>query len=94
LELPHWSEGLFDASQGTIANRTEMKGDDYYTGRHFWTHFWCGLAVGGGLGAWLSWGMFASRWAVFGAAALFALLFGCCAGKWGDSFWFWILDLW
>jgi len=71
-----------------------MKGDDYSSGRHFWTHFWCGLIIGGALGAWISWDMFQSRWASIGLAAAVALLFAYCAGKWGDTFWYWVLRHW
>ena len=71
-----------------------MQGDDYWSGKHFWTHFRCGLIVGGGLGAWISWGMFASHLACFGLAAAIMLLFAYCAGKWGDAFWSWVLSHW
>lgn len=71
-----------------------MKADSYWTGRHFWVHFWCGLLVGGGLGAWISWGIFASPWACAGLAITIAVVFALCAAKWGDPCWHWVLRLW
>jgi len=71
-----------------------MQGDDYWNGKHFWTHFCWGLIVGGALGTWISWGMFASRLACFGVAGGITLFFAFCAGKWGDTFWHWILSHW
>ncbi len=57
-------------------------------------HFWCGLMVGGPLGAWISWGLFETLWASFGLAAAIALFLAYCAGKWGDPFWYWIINHW
>jgi hypothetical protein len=71
-----------------------MQRDDYWSGKHFWTHFCCGLVVGGGLGTWISWGMFVSRLACFGLAVGITVLFAYCAGKWGDAIWHWILSHW
>jgi len=68
-----------------------MEGDDYSRGGYFWTHFWWGLIIGSGFGAWVSWRMFESPWACLGLAAGIAVLFAYCAGKGGDSFWYWIL---
>jgi len=37
------------------------KQDDYIAGSyHYWTHFWCGLIFGAGLGVWMGWGIFDS----------------------------------
>jgi hypothetical protein len=69
-----------------------MKGDNYSTGRHFWTHFWCGLVVGGGLGASISYDLFDNRWGCFALGAGIALAVALCAGFWGDSFWYIFLE--
>jgi hypothetical protein len=69
-----------------------MKGDSYSTGRHFWIHFWCGLVVGGGVGAWISCDLFESTYACFALGAGLALTFALCAGYWGDSFWYFFLE--
>jgi hypothetical protein len=71
-----------------------MERDDYFKGRHFWTHFWCGLVAGVAVGGWICWNMFNSRWACAGLAAGIALAFAYCAGKWGDPFWYWIISHW
>jgi hypothetical protein len=71
-----------------------MEPDNYSKGRHFWTHFWFGFIIGAGIGAWISWRMFQSRWACAGLATGIALVFACCAGRWGDTFWEWILKTW
>jgi hypothetical protein len=71
-----------------------MEGDDYFKGRHFWIHFCSGLIIGGGLGAWISAGIFESPWACLGLAATVTLLFAYCAGKWGDPFWYWMISHW
>jgi hypothetical protein len=71
-----------------------MKGDDYMQGRHFWTHFVCGLAVGGILGWRISRGLFDSGWVSVGCGLAIALAFALAAGYWGDRFWRWILERW
>lgn len=71
-----------------------MKGDDYMQGRHFWTHFWIGLVVGGFLGVRVSWDLFDSRLAFIGCAAGIALVFALAVGYWGDPLWRWILEWW
>jgi hypothetical protein len=69
-----------------------MKGDDYTQGRHFWTHFWCGLVVGGSFGARIGWGFFDNPWACFGCMFAVALGFASALGYWGDPLWRWILQ--
>jgi hypothetical protein len=65
-----------------------MKRDDYILGgHHFWIHFWCGLVFGAGLGAWIGWDLFDSRWAFIGLTAASALMIAFCCGRWGDSAW-------
>jgi hypothetical protein len=71
-----------------------MKGDDYMQGRHFWTHFWIGLVVGGILGVRIGWGLFDSRLACIGCAVGIALVFACAVGYWGDPLWRRILGWW
>ena len=71
-----------------------MKGDDYVQGRHFWPHFWCGIVVGGILGARVSWGLFESVWACLGLALVITLAFACAVGYWGDPLWRWLLEYW
>jgi len=70
------------------------EGDSYWHGRHFWTHFWIGLIIGGAAGAWFSIRVFESVWAVLGVSALTALVVGYCGGKWGDPFWYGLLEWW
>jgi len=71
-----------------------MKGDDYLHGRHFWTHFWIGLVIGGILGVRISWGFFDNRLAFIGCSAAMALIFALAVGYWGDPLWRRILDWW
>lgn len=71
-----------------------MKGDDDTRGRHFWVHCWCGLIVGGLLGARISWGLFDSRWAFLGGTLAIALGFALAVAYWGDPLWHWILRHW
>jgi hypothetical protein len=71
-----------------------MKGDDYMPGRHFWTHFVCGLMVGGIVGTRIFWSVFDSRLPFIGCAAGFTLLFALAVGYWGDPLWQWLLELW
>ena len=71
-----------------------MKGDDYWHGRHFWTHFWCGLIIGSLLGARISWGLFDSRWAFVGLTLTIGLVFAMAVGYWGDPLWRWLLAYW
>jgi len=74
--------------------RYKMKGDDYTRGRHFWTHFWCGLIVGGVLGARISWGLFDNRLAFVGCTAAIALVLAAAVGFWGDPLWRWFIGHW
>jgi hypothetical protein len=71
-----------------------MKGDDYMQGRHFWTHFWCGLVVGGILGARIGWGLFESGWAKVGCGAAIALALATALGYLGDPLWRWLIGHW
>jgi len=59
----------------------------------FWTHFWCGLFVGGGAGAWISWGLFASRLAFAASTAGIAVAFALLCGWWGDPAWNLLLEI-
>jgi hypothetical protein len=73
-----------------------VKKDDYIAGDHdFWIHFLFGLIFGAGFGAWIAWGLFDSWWAFIAMAAVIALAFAFCCGRWGDSAWKWIIEhLW
>jgi len=71
-----------------------MKGDDYMRGRHFWTHFWCGLVIGGIFGTRICWGLFDSRVVSIGCAAFVAVTFACAVGYWGDPLWRKLVELW
>jgi hypothetical protein len=71
-----------------------MKGDDYMQGRHFWTHFWIGLVVGGFVGVRVSLELFDSRAAIIGGSAAIALIFALAVGYWGDPLWREILYWW
>jgi hypothetical protein len=71
-----------------------MKGDSYWHGRHFWVHFWCGLVIGGFLGARISSGLFESPWASIGLTFIVALLFASAVGYWGDPLWRRLLEIW
>jgi len=43
-----------------------MRTSGYLSGpHHFWTHFWCGLVVGIGLGAWSGSELFDGGWKFF-----------------------------
>jgi hypothetical protein len=65
-----------------------VKHEEYIAGgHHFWIHFWCGLVVGVGLGAWISSGAFDSKWAVVGSTAAIALVTAYSCGRWGDRMW-------
>jgi hypothetical protein len=71
-----------------------MKRDDYIAGgHHFWVHFWCGLVVGAGLGAWISSGLFDSGRARIAMSVTMALVIAFCCGRWGDRAWEWIVGL-
>jgi len=49
--------------------------NDFWTGpHHFWTHFWCGLIFGAGLGGWIGWQMFDTAWAAFATLAVVGLV--------------------
>lgn len=64
-----------------------VKPEDMNGARFYWEHFWWGLLIGGGLGTWISWGMFGSRLACISLASAIALFVGFCSGNWGDEFW-------
>jgi hypothetical protein len=59
---------------------------------HRWTHFVCGLIIGGLLGVWIAWGLFESRWAFLVCAILIAVVVALACARWGDSAWHWLLD--
>jgi len=70
-----------------------MKKDDYLLGpHHFWIHFWCGLVVGAGLGARISWVIFDNRAAIIASAV--GITFACCCGRWGESAWTFLFSKW
>jgi hypothetical protein len=71
-----------------------MKGDDYMKGRHFWTHFVCGLVVGGIVGARIFWSVFDSSIVFVGCTFVFAVIFALAVGYWGDPLWRNLLDRW
>ena len=65
-----------------------MKRDDYILGpHHFWIHFWCGLVVGAGLGARISWAIFDQRLAIIASTTGIAVTIAYCCGHWGESAW-------
>ena len=61
-------------------------------GRHFWTHFWCGLILGGLLGARIFWGDFSNPLALIGCAAAFAVVFALVLAYFGDPLWTILMD--
>ena len=65
-------------------------------GQHdFWTHFWCGLTLGGAVGGWVGWQVFDRSWPVFVTAVGTALVAAYSASRWGDRFWYSLFDgLW
>jgi Mg/Co/Ni transporter MgtE len=71
-----------------------MKGDDYMKGRHFWTHFWIGLIVGGIFGARISLAFFDSITLGILCAVAIALVFALAVGYYGDPLWRDILRWW
>jgi hypothetical protein len=70
--------------------------NDFWTGpHHFWTHFWCGLIFGAGLGAWIGCQVFDSGWRIFATLVVVALVVAYSGGRWGDRFWQWLIgNLW
>jgi len=70
--------------------------NDLWTGpHHFWTHFWCGLIFGAGLGAWTGWQMFDSGWRIVATLVVVALVLAYSCGRWGDRLWRWLIEnLW
>ena len=61
----------------------------------FWTHFWCGMALGGAFGGWIGMDMFDRVWPVIVTAVGAGLVAAYSAGHWGDRFWYSLLDgLW
>ena len=70
--------------------------NDLWTGpHHFWTHFWCGLVFGAGLGGWIGWQMFDTAWATFATLTVGGLVVGYSGGRYGDRFWHWLIaNLW
>ena len=71
-----------------------MKGDDYWQGRHFWTHFWCGLILGGVLSARICWRLFENGWLSLAAGAALALTIALLLANFGERLWRWILEHW
>lgn len=72
------------------------KYDHYVAGSHpYWTHFWCGLLLGAGIGAWIGWWGFDECWAVPVTAIAVSLVVAYSCGRWGDQAWDWIIQrLW
>ena len=71
-----------------------MDRDEYILGRHhFWTHFWCGLVFGVGVGAWMSFGAFDAGWERILSTSIIAFVVASSCGRWGDSAWRGLLDL-
>jgi hypothetical protein len=69
------------------------KKDDYIAGsHHYWTHFFCGLVFGAGMGAWMGWHWFDSREAIVGTTAVVSLVVALSCGRWGDPAWQWIIE--
>ena len=65
-----------------------MNRDDYVAGEHhYWPYFWCGLIAGGGFGAWFGWRLFDSSIGYIGFTAMCGVVFAFCSGRWGDSAW-------
>jgi hypothetical protein len=69
-----------------------MNKDEYVAGpHHFWTHFWCGIVFGSGVGAWISSGLF-NNWLPFVASTIaIGLIVAFCCGRRGDSAWEFLL---
>jgi len=66
---------------------------DIWSGpHHFWTHFGCGLIFGAGVGSWIGWLMFDSGWRMVGTVVVIALGVAYSAGRWGDRFWFALIE--
>ncbi|PWU09893.1 MAG: hypothetical protein C5B50_26530, partial [Verrucomicrobia bacterium] len=76
-------------SDNVSPSRTPMENKKHPKKPEFWIYFWGGLVLGAGLGAWISWGMYRSRWAFFAQTGAIALVTGYLAGKWQDPFWPW-----
>jgi hypothetical protein len=73
---------------------SDVKRNDYVSGPHsFWIHFVCGLIAGAGLAAWFGWRLFDSRWVFAGLVALSAVITAYCCGRWGDSAWEWLVEV-
>jgi len=69
------------------------KQDDYIAGaHHYWTHFWCGLIFGGGVGAWIGWGLFDGGWPLALTAVVVAVATAYSSGRWGDRAWQWMIE--
>ncbi len=69
------------------------KQDDYIAGpHHYWTHFWCGLVFGAGIGTWIGWQIFDSGWLVVVTAIAVSLSTAFSCGRWGDRTWHWIIQ--
>ena len=68
---------------------------DFWTGpHHFWTHFWCGLIFGAGLGAQVG-KVFGNGWATFATMTVLGLVIGFSCGRYGDRVWHWLIErLW
>jgi hypothetical protein len=62
--------------------------EDYISGPHrYWTHFFCGLAVGALVGWWIFEGFFDNGAYNLVAIAATGICLGAFCGRWGDSAW-------
>jgi hypothetical protein len=81
-------------NEAQFGNEHPMKnGRNSWEDHDFWTHFWCGLIVGAGLGAWISFGAFDGGWASIAWTLGIAITFAYCCGRWGDSAWSLLMEL-
>lgn len=69
------------------------KEDDSISGRRrYWTQFWCGFMFGGGVGAWIGFGLFHGGWGLVASSILSAVVVAYLCGRWGDRAWGWIIQ--
>jgi hypothetical protein len=86
-----WLRHFYKSKQ---RKRIGMKSDNYILGSHyFWIHFWCGLVFGTGLGAGISWELFDVSWTFAISTAAIALTVAFCCGRWGDSAWHFLMQI-